>query len=82
MNCRNIIHTHLVLVRLLTETGLQYSTLRYQIEEANFTLFRKISTNATVKFGNRCFFKEMGFYGHDFEAVSDSCFRVTVISGS
>ena len=54
---------HYVLVRLLTETGFQYSTLCYQLEEANFSLFR-VSTNATVKFGDRCFFKEMGFYGH------------------
>lgn len=32
---------------------------------------------------NRCFFKEMSFYGHElFRTVSDSCFRVTFISSS
>ena len=35
-----------ILVRLLTETGLQYSTFCPQIEETNFSLFRKISMNA------------------------------------
>ena len=62
---------------------LQYSTVRYQIEETNFLLPRKILTNATVEFGNRCFFKAINFDGYEFfRTVSDSYFRVTFISGS
>lgn len=58
----------LLLVRRLTETRLQYSTFGYQIEEFNFSLFHQISTNATIKFGRT--------------NISDSCFRVSFISGS
>ena len=46
---------HQVLVRLLTETVLKYSTFRYQIEDTNFSLFFKISMNTTVEFGNILF---------------------------
>ena len=49
----------------------------------HFSLFQKIFTNATVDFGNRCFFKDRNFYGHEFcRTVSDSCFMVYFISGS
>ena len=58
-----------VLVRLLTETGLQYSTFCPQIEETNFSLFRKISMNATVEIENRCFLKNMKFSGHEFFSI-------------
>ena len=61
MNCRNITDMYLVLVRLLTETVLQYSTFFYKIEETNFSMFRKISANAIAEFGNRSFFKDMNF---------------------
>ena len=72
-----------VLVQLLTELILQYSTFCYQIGETNFSFFHKISMNATVEFGNICFFKDMHFYGHEFfRTVSDSCFKVTFISDS
>ena len=57
---------HYVFVRLLTETVLQYSTFCCQIADNNFSLFRKISTNTTVEFGNRCFYKSMNFYGKNF----------------
>ena len=40
----------------------QYSTFCCQTKETNFLLFRKISTNTTVEFGNRCYFKGMNFY--------------------
>ena len=83
MNCRNIIYMHWVLARLLTETGVQSSTLYYQTEEANFSLFRKISTIVTVKFGNRCFLRKWVFTDMNFfRAVSDSCFRISFISDS
>ena len=83
MNCRNMICIHQVIVRLLTETGLQYSTFYYHKEETNFSLFCKISTNANLEFGNRCFFKGMDFYAHKFFiTVSHSCFKFTFISGS
>ena len=53
----------------------------YQIEEINFSLFCKIPTNATVKFGNRCFFMDMKFGGYEFfRTVSDSCLSATFIS--
>ena len=74
---------HWVLVRLPTETRLQHSTFCCLTEETNFSLFCKIFTNATLEFGSRCFFKDMSFYRHEFfRTVSDSCFRVTFISGS
>ena len=63
MNCRNI--QALSMVRLLTETVWQYSFF-YQIEDANFSLFCKISMNTTVEFDNICFFKDMDFNGHEF----------------
>ena len=46
-------------------------------------MFCKISMNATLEFGNRCFFKDMIFYGHEFfRTISDSFFKITFISGS
>ena len=45
-----------------------------------FLLFRKISTNVTVKFGNRCYFKDMNFYGYGFiRTVPYSCFKVSSV---
>ena len=74
MSCRNIIYMHEVLVLLLTETKLRYSAFCYQIEETNFWLFGQVYTNATIGFGNRCFFKDINFYRHEFfRTVSDSC---------
>ena len=36
----------------------------------------------SLKFGNRCYFKHLNFYGHEFfRTVSGNCFRVTFISG-
>ena len=33
------------------------------------------------EFGNRCFFKDMNFYGHEFfRIISDNCLRVTFLS--
>ena len=62
---------------------MQYSTFCYQIEETNFSLFGKIYTNAAIKFGNRYFFKDMNFYGHElFRTISDSWLFDTFISGS
>ena len=41
----------------------------------------QISANATIEFVNRCYFKDMNFYGHEFfRAVPHRCFRVTCIS--
>ena len=55
----------------------------YQTEETNFSFFCKVSTNGTVEFGNRCFFKDINFYGHEFfRTVSDSCLRVPFISSN
>ena len=40
-------------------------------------------THATEEFGNRCFFKDMNFYGLEFlRTVPDICFRITFISDS
>ena len=58
-----------ILVWLLADTVLLYFTFSYQIDETNFLLFRKISTNATLEFGNRCCFKEMNFYRHEFSEL-------------
>ena len=41
--------------------SISTATFCYQLEETNFSLFCKISTNAFVGFGNRCFFKNMLF---------------------
>ena len=59
---------------------LQY----YLLEDMNFLLFRKISTNATAEFGNRYFStNRYFFYWHEFfETFAGSCFRVTFIFGS
>ena len=39
--------------------------------------------NVFKEFGNRCFFKDINFYGHAFfRTISDNCFRVTFIPGS
>ena len=73
---------HEVLVRLLTETVLQYSTFCYKIEETNFSLFRTISANAIAKFGNRSFLKDMNF-SEPFQTVPLgllSCLVVRIIN--
>ena len=74
------------MVSALTEIELHYSTFCYQIEETNFLLFCKISTNVTVKFGDGCFFKDIIIYGHKFlrtfQNVSESYFRVIFKSDS
>ena len=73
---------HEVLVRLLTETVLQYSTFYYKIEETNLSLFRRISANAVAKFGNRSFFKDMNF-SEPFQTVTLgllSCLVVRIIN--
>ena len=57
VKCRNIIYKHQVLVRLLTEKGLEYSTFCCQIDQTNFSLFCKISTNFIVEFGSRWFYQ-------------------------
>ena len=73
---------HEVLVWPLTETRLYYSTFCFQIEETNFSLFRKIFTNATAKVGNRWFFKEIDFYGHTSQNRFRRLLWVTFIFGS
>ena len=49
---------HEVLVWIMTKTVLQYPTFSSQIAASNFSKFRKISRNATIEFGNTCFFKD------------------------
>ena len=56
--------------------SISTATFCYQLGETNFSLFRKISTNAFVGFGNRCFFKNMLFRGCFIRIGLDSCFRV------
>ena len=53
-----MIRLHYVLVALLTDCNILLFAIKYK---TNFSLFGKISTNATLKFRNRCFFKDMNF---------------------
>ena len=66
----------------IAEINFRMVEINFRMVEINFSLFPKIFTNAAVEFSSRSFFKNINFYGHEFfRTVSDSCFRVTFITG-